>query len=307
MKLTDRKRASGASLTDLIHVVLTGDTTQNSAGSSYKIEMGAYKTLFTPISYWTAGTSGTYSMKALNDSGINATGNYAVAEGFNTQAIGHWSHAEGWGSSATGMSTHAEGYFTQSWGDYSHSEGLYTVASGESSHASGAYSTAGGNYSFVHGYNSIVYGNYSIVLGRDITAYNADTTYVDNLNIKSTSGIAVKMVGLDASGKVVSVENLQRTITSTTTISNFDNNYTLIIDNGANPINIIIPDGLIANINVGFIQQGTGDVTFLPLISGGVEMKSPLNYTKIKGVNYNAYIEQVGTSNVYHLLGNLKV
>lgn len=44
--LTSRETASGASLTDLIHIVITGDTSQNPAGSSYKIEMGAYKELF---------------------------------------------------------------------------------------------------------------------------------------------------------------------------------------------------------------------------------------------------------------------
>lgn len=44
--LTSRESASGASLTDLIHIVKTGDTSQNSAGSSYKIEMGEYKALF---------------------------------------------------------------------------------------------------------------------------------------------------------------------------------------------------------------------------------------------------------------------
>lgn len=44
--LTTRTSASGAALTDLIHIVKTGDTSQNSAGSSYKIEMGDYVELF---------------------------------------------------------------------------------------------------------------------------------------------------------------------------------------------------------------------------------------------------------------------
>jgi len=42
MKLTDRQLAPVYSETDLIHVVLTGDTSQNPAGSSYKAEIGNY-------------------------------------------------------------------------------------------------------------------------------------------------------------------------------------------------------------------------------------------------------------------------
>jgi hypothetical protein len=35
-KLTDRQLASGVTLTDLVHIVITGDTSQSSVGSSYK-------------------------------------------------------------------------------------------------------------------------------------------------------------------------------------------------------------------------------------------------------------------------------
>jgi len=35
-KLTDRQLASGVTLTDLVHIVITGDTSQSSEGSSYK-------------------------------------------------------------------------------------------------------------------------------------------------------------------------------------------------------------------------------------------------------------------------------
>ena len=37
--LTDQTQVSGVSLTDFIHVVVTGDTSQNPAGSSYKAEI----------------------------------------------------------------------------------------------------------------------------------------------------------------------------------------------------------------------------------------------------------------------------
>ena len=61
MKLTDRILASGATLNDLIHIVITGDTSQNPAGSSYKIPMSAYAPLFggsgSGDTYWTSGLS----------------------------------------------------------------------------------------------------------------------------------------------------------------------------------------------------------------------------------------------------------
>ncbi len=363
MKLTDRQRASGASLTDLIHVVLTGDTSQNSAGSSYKIEMGAYKSLFTQGqgSYWISGSTGISSIKTINNSGLDALGNYSVAigsgttaygeasfasgsftiaggssshaegsytqannyfshaEGYFTQANGEASHAEGVNTYANGVHSHAEGNNTQTYGQASHAEGAstsaignfshsqntLTQANGVSSHAGGSATTANGLVTFIHGANSQVNGNYSIVLGRNITGNTADTTYVDNLNIKNTAGTAVKMIGIDTNGKIVSVENLQKTISASTVLTSADNNYTILVDNGSNPINITIPTGLTANINVGFIQEGTGDVTF---ITSGTVIRTPLvGAFKIKGENYNAYLEQIGLTNQYHLLGNIKV
>lgn len=50
--------------------------------------------------YWTSGSSGNYSIKTINDSGLDATGNYSVAEGFQTQALGSYTHAEGYGTIA---------------------------------------------------------------------------------------------------------------------------------------------------------------------------------------------------------------
>ena len=39
--------------------------------------------------YWTSGSTGFYSIKTINDSGLDATGNYSVASGFNTLSIGN--------------------------------------------------------------------------------------------------------------------------------------------------------------------------------------------------------------------------
>lgn len=66
--------------------------------------------------YWTSGSTGLYSVKTINDSGLDATGDYALAEGFQTLASGDYSHAGGKGSTASG--------------DYSFVHGSGSTASG---------------------------------------------------------------------------------------------------------------------------------------------------------------------------------
>ena len=51
-------------------------------------------------SVFTSGSSGSYSIKANNDSGLDATGDYSYVEGQNTTASGPSSHAEGAGTIA---------------------------------------------------------------------------------------------------------------------------------------------------------------------------------------------------------------
>ena len=100
-----------------------------------------------------------------------------------------------------------------------------------------------------------------------------------------------------------SIANLQKTITGNYTLVEGDNNYTIIINNGAVAITVTIPTGLSSNFCAGFIQQGSAEVLF---VASGTTINTPVGL-KIKAQNYNAYVEQVGTSDVYHLLGNLKV
>lgn len=110
--------------------------------------------------------------------------------------------------------------------------------------------------------------------------------------------------GLSLSGTTFSIANLQKPIAGSYTITDADDNYEIIIANGATAATITIPAGLKAKISVGFIQQGTADVTF---VGPAVTINSPLSMKKIKGQNYNAYITQVEGSNVYQLVGNLKL
>ena len=120
---------------------------------------------------WKTGTTGNFSIRAINDSGLDATGNYSVAQGYNTTASGPVSHAQGGGTIASGL--------------YSHAEGVDTTASGDNSHAGGNNSTASGDNSFIHSTNSLVSGARSAVLGgQNITGTTDDTVYVPNLEVR---------------------------------------------------------------------------------------------------------------------------
>jgi hypothetical protein len=111
-------------------------------------------------------------------------------------------------------------------------------------------------------------------------------------------------------GTNYTANNLQRTFTASTeiptdtfTILETDNNSTIIINNGDTAVDITVPTGLSSKFAVGFIQQGTADVTF---VESGTTINSPLDYLKIKGENYWAYLEKVGTSEVFQLAGEIK-
>jgi hypothetical protein len=105
-------------------------------------------------------------------------------------------------------------------------------------------------------------------------------------------------------------ENLQRVVSTFTAgeyvLTSADNNYTLIISNGATPVSIEIPTGLTTKFAVALIQKGTGNVTIIP--APGVTLNTPIDSAfKIKGENYFAYLEQEGSTNTYYLGGNIKI
>lgn len=286
--LTSRLSASGASLTDIIHIVITGDTTQNLAGSSYKIDMGSYIPLFSGLSttYWSGGT-GIGSVATTNGDNI-ANANYSLAEGNQTtasgiashsegsntiasnisahaegnatQANGFVSHAEGNQTLANGSYSHAEGNATQAIGNYSHAEGSLTNANNSGAHAGGYITTANGLNSFVHGSASTASGINTIVLGAGITGLTDNSTYVDRFNIKTfSSGTSINNLGVDSNGNVVIGINIYVT-GSTFNNSNYDltiwrNDGTQIISN----LGILASD---MTITGGTYNPSNGTATF---------------------------------------------
>jgi hypothetical protein len=85
--LTDRILATGVTANDLIHIVITGDTSQNPAGSSYKATMGQVLDLINPTTI-TGGTynSATGTITFFDDNGgsFNVTG---LVTGYTNTAV----------------------------------------------------------------------------------------------------------------------------------------------------------------------------------------------------------------------------
>lgn len=141
------------------------------------------------------------------------------------------------------------------------------------------------------GTNVTVSGNGTIATPYVINSTDTNTTY--------TAGTGLALIGT-----VFSVENLQKVVTSNVTLSDVDNDYTIFINNGATPITITIDSSItIPNFCVGFIQEGTGDVTF---VGTGVTFTNPIGL-KSKGQGYQTFIERKLSTSTYYLLGNTKV
>jgi hypothetical protein len=175
------------------------------AGGNYSHAIGGYTTAIGNYSHAEgAGSDASGSWSHAEGANTQAIGDYSHAEGNHTQAIGDSSHAEGSGSQAIGLASHAEGSGSRAIGDYSHSQGFSTSAMTTYSFVGGYNTISQGFASFVYGTGSTVSGNHSIVLGRDITGATNDTTYVDQLNIKTVgAGPGVTDIGIDAMGNVV--------------------------------------------------------------------------------------------------------
>jgi hypothetical protein len=195
-KLTSRTLATGATLNDLIHIVITGDTSQSIDGSSYKATLSQLVPLFggSPDVFLTGGTSnstggtmtftnstgGTFTVSGLTTPFTGGSGNCITSfytenihacfdeitvhnrvQSTGSDAQGTLSFAFGDNVEAVGDYSHAEGGETQAIGIFSHSEGTNTIASGITSHAEGQSTLALGNSSHAEGIETRAIGNYS--------------------------------------------------------------------------------------------------------------------------------------------------
>ena len=128
--------------------------------------------------YWASGSTGFYSIKTINDSGLDATGNYSVASGFNTLANGNVSFTHSTNSTASSDYTSILG--GQNNGITSSSNNSSIVGGTGNTIDGSTYSfIAGGSDHTIHdasrngilgGYNQTIQdsANNAIVGGRDL-------------------------------------------------------------------------------------------------------------------------------------------
>jgi hypothetical protein len=162
--LTSRTLATGVTGTDLIHIVITGDTSQNPAGSSYKAEIDQVKDY---LSTFFVNSTGNTSGNCITDLYVdNLYGCSPITIHDSLQNIS---------GTSSGVTSHSFGYQTIALGDYSHSEGSRT------------------NTGF-YGYNST-----SIVLGvitldasyGDVTSEFSSKIILDDLTFGNTYGVSI--------------------------------------------------------------------------------------------------------------------
>ena len=131
-----------------------------------------------------------------------------------------------------------------------------------------------------------------------VTFTNSDTTTFQVTN------------GADGAPGADYTANLQKVITypadftgTNYTLTDADNNYEIIVNNGVAAVAIIVPSGLTSKIGVGFTQKGTGDVTY---VASGTTINNPTGL-KIKGQYYQTYLSQELATNLFYLGGNTKI
>lgn len=170
----------------------------------------------------------------------------------------------------------------------------------------------------VIGYNATGQGSNTIQLGNtSITdTYLQGILHVNNTwtlpTIAPTTGQVLGYSGAGVSTWVTpTISNSQKIITypgdfigTNYTLTSADDGYSIIVVNGSTAVSITVPTGLVNKMQVGFIQDGTGDITITP---SGTTLRNAINGYKIKGQYDQVLLERSGSSTTYYLLGNTKV
>lgn len=217
-------------------IVITGQTTSGSISATtyYNLPLDVYTTggtydngtiiftnnsggtysvtgLVTGDTYWTSGSTGNFSIKAKNDSGLDATGDYAVAEGYGTIASGYGSHAEGIYTQAIGNGSHSEGGYYDgidyisggtAIGHGSHAEGRRTIAGWKSFTVD---SVVNGLVTINASYGDITteFVGYKVILDTNIYTYNT-VTFSSTTNTE----ILLNDLSVNSGSYVADIDNL---------------------------------------------------------------------------------------------------
>lgn len=159
-------------------------------------------------------------------------------------------------------------------------------------------------------------GTLSVPSGQWLATSRSNALVLLRNGLATLPSVSVQLIKEETTGKCIVTreylesDNLQKTITypinfnvNDYLVSNADNNYSIMVDNGVNDVTITVPAGLKDKFIAGFVRQGAGEVTF-------VESATVVNTAvgkRISKQNHQACLEQVKSSNVFQLLGNTKI
>ena len=166
----------------------------------------------------------------------------------------------------------------------------------------------------MHGSNSIANGQSTIVLGSDITGNTDNTTYVDNLNIKTVgSGASVANLGVDASGNVAvgggitGTENYLPKITGGTSAIDsqiFDDGVNVGVNASTFTGNPLWEQVFRVNKNSFELVSNTGEIDLL----ADAQPSSPLGDSYVRDIknvysngNRYQYYSEYGPSGLYNI------
>jgi hypothetical protein len=178
-------------------VTLNGNTIEfdrTDTSNAYSVDLYPILSGFSGTNaYWTSGSTGDYSIKTVNISTVDATGDYAVAEGEDNQAAGNNSHAGGFGVSANGQTSFV----------YSHN-----VPGGgpPTGYVSGAWSSILGGQNHIidaASSGSSITGGYTNVINNTADAHILGHTYaiISGSSFESSRGSAI--IGGKCTSKLV--------------------------------------------------------------------------------------------------------
>lgn len=324
-------------------IVPDGSETKVTAGTNVSVTgTGTVATpyvvngLYPPLERIDEGNGNGYIIRGRNATFYGNVGVDAVDLSY-SNTISSVLGATGESSFAQGVDVVAGGYGAVSMGEDLSNSGTLSAVFGK-----GGVVTAGYGNFLTGGFNEVTSGAYATVVGQvaevvvnNIADTNADTNTmfavgngtVDGGGLPLVRSTALKVLQsglvivpkqtvslIDSDDKAVVTKeylHLQKVITypadftgTNYTLTNADNNYTIFVNNASTAVTITLNTSVtISNFCVGFVQEGTADVTH---IGTGVTLTNPVGL-KIKGQGYQSFIERKLATSIYYLLGNTKV
>lgn len=247
--------------------------------------------------------------------GINsfAIGDHVIASNYLSSSFGYRVNNNGIGSFNTGFKLIDNGYTNFLTGIGHNVTSMNVTVVGQ---ASNIISEQILDFNSTTTKALFVVGNGTIENGTeaDFNVLTRSDAFIVRMNgLATLPSVTNALITADTTGKAIVTKeylNLQKVITypadfigTNYILTDADNDYEIIVDNGATAVSITVPSGLTSKIGVGFTQKGTADVSY---IASGTTINNPIGL-KIKGQYYQTYLSQELATNIFYLGGNTKI